>query len=180
MKYSMLVAGLVAALCAGSAAAQDISYEVNLKASVEGACSFADGPFPANGNFTNVSATGATFTVDIDPTEGRVTEQHSDTLDFAEALCNTASTVTIERSGLAHVSATPANGLVAHIPYAAEVRWVGDLIAALETGNTHSVTAEGVSPRSGILSLTITVPDGIGLVAGEYQDTLTLSVSPAS
>jgi hypothetical protein len=156
---------------------QTLTHSVGLTAEVPKACFFDSGPTAGGLNFSVSSGTNSTFTVQIDPASARVIPS-SDTLTFANAFCNTASTIALSRTGLKTTgTATPDFG--ASINYGANVSWGGEMLG-LDPGGPNA-NSDALGPITGTLSLEIDVPADDGrLLPGDYFDTLVLTVTPNS
>lgn len=153
---------------------QALTHSIGLTAQVPSACHFDSGPTAGGTHFSAISGTSSTFTVQIDPATAKVIASN-DTLMFANAFCNTASTISLERTGLKTTGT--AAGFAASIDYQVDVTWGANPAVGLALGgpNTHSDT---IGPVSGELSLEIYVPEDGRLLPGTYSDLLVLNVTP--
>jgi hypothetical protein len=99
-------------------------------------------------------------------------------LEFSNAFCNAPTTIKLQRTYLNHetLQHAPA-GFQTRIPYTAEVKWdetVVTSVSGLQLSNQAPAAAQ-----TGTIRLKIDVEASeLKLAAGNYADTLTLTVTP--
>lgn len=162
------------AALANAQSPQSLTHSVDLSAEVPKACYFDSGPTPAGSNFSVSSGTNSTFTVNIDPVSAKVIPSN-DTLTFANAFCNTASTISLSRTGLTTTGTATAD-FAASIDYQVDVTW-GTESVGLDLGGPNA-NSDALGPISGDLTMEIYVPEDGRLLPGSYDDTLVLTVTP--
>ncbi|NJM35865.1 MAG: hypothetical protein HC850_15555 [Rhodomicrobium sp.] len=187
MKHLISAALMTLSLGVSAASAQTIqslTHDVHMTATVDPACSFTAPPSNINGNLDVTGPSNSTFILPIDFVTATVTQLESDTLNFPNAFCNTASTIYLSRSGFKHENynnlTDMPNQMAKEIHYGAKVTW-GETttLVSLTAGGLNNATSGSLGPRFGSLNLAISVPaDNAPLVAGDYLDTLRLSVIP--
>jgi hypothetical protein len=165
---------------------------INVSSEVAKFCRFDGIPtIESENNMQEVSSSAAGSTIEVSP--GSIVNglQSSSGHGFAfvsHATCNTPSKVRMQTAngGVKHDSiASPPSGFHANINYSASVFWgtftpLGGLVTSGVAGE-HSLPNPALSaaPREGTLTVSLFfVPDTVPLVAGNYTDTLTVSVEP--
>jgi hypothetical protein len=184
--------GLAGGALVLSSTAMSAGQEVTVSADVQRFCRFDGSPtIDATNNMIEVSSSPTGSVVQVAP--GSIVDglQNPSGHGFAfvsHATCNSPSkiTMTTARGGVKHDTiGSPPPGFRSNINYSASVFWGGFTplggIVTIGTAGAHSLPNPALSgaPREGTLTVSLFfVPDTVPLVAGNYTDTLTVSVEP--
>jgi hypothetical protein len=175
---ALTAAGVITALCAGGAQAQVATQDINITATVLGACTInnvATGS-PVGTATIPVNAAGAVTTTAITPTGS----------PFANVACNAASNLQLTSlNGGVRNTGTPGAGFTNIINYQASATWnavtanintaTNPAAAGAETGAVAAVA----TAHAGNLTVTITpTANALPLITGSYTDTLRVTLTP--
>jgi hypothetical protein len=176
MKRLTFLAGTAALIFGGSAIAFGASHTVTLSATVPGICSLSAAATDPSGPFKNVTDTGSTFAVGVNPASGVVSET-SGILSFGQATCNGSSKLTLSRVNGKLKGPNTTSGLPNSINYTAQAQWNG--LSPVELNSSSDLSKDmNIPGGAGSIDLTITVPETQQpLLAGQYSDTLTVTLA---
>jgi hypothetical protein len=171
MKNSMILAGTLAAILGGTAAALAATHTINLSANVPIVCTLPSLPTNSGQGFSSAGAGASNFSVhmtggNVDLTAGK--------LIFTGVSCNGNTTIALSRGGKLRRGGNSAAS--DSINYTAIANWKHEDVIML-TDETQTHGEYDISAGTGDLTIDIQV-DAVttGLFNGSYSDTLTLTV----
>jgi len=161
------------------------SHQIELQGNANARCSVPAYPTKPEGDADLLSgATAASSTVLFNgfTTDSGRGNASTATLQFAGVWCNQAATMELTSNNRGLDAGEPAPpGFVSKVHYIAEADWAGgvtDLTLDTSTGDSASDETEDANAGDLVVKIT-TVPDATKLLlAGHYEDALTISITP--
>lgn len=173
MKKLLIGTGVAAALVAGVGSANAVDQQIVLGGTVASFCTI-------DGSTSPGAITPSFPTV----TDGNVPGGLTMDVPIGDVVCNSNANVTLTSANGAAITGTSAAGFQNYVNYKASVSSPASVMleANSTTGTTNALSAGPAAsggPSSGAVSVHLeSVANTLPLVAGAYNDTLTVSINP--